>query len=62
MKYEIWIDRSGECDDITLIDENNNKESISENATLFDSFEADDYNSAMQKYHDIMGWEKYIPF
>ncbi|PRY56282.1 hypothetical protein B0H98_1332 [Vreelandella songnenensis] len=62
MIFEVWEDEEG----TTLSTANNivdlkNKGLLSKNAKLLYKIEASDYEEAMIKHHNKMGWEKYKP-
>ena len=58
--FEVWT-TDDDCDISMFPADSPNKNLLPEEAILKFSFEANTWEEAMQKYHELMGWEKYKP-
>ena len=63
MTYELWIEDEGADgkDSMLIPADHPQKASLTANAALQWSCEADSWEEAMNKYHEHMGWEPYKP-
>ena len=56
-KYQIWIDETDDGEEITLMLKSQSKVAagVSDNAKLFAEYEAETYDQAAQKKHELLG-------
>lgn len=63
--YSVWTNDNKDI--ITLVEGTKQPTFVNGNLDMDASvklyeIQADDYNSAMTKHHEIQGWEPYVPF
>ncbi len=61
-EYETWVDNSEDTEEVTMCKKNSQDKMLTPNAVLIAAYEAENYDEAMKKHHEIMGWEEYKPF
>jgi len=62
MLFQIWEDQKENELTMCYAKEGKEKNMISDTAVLLTSYNEPDYNKAMIKAHEFLGFEKYIPF
>lgn len=63
--YEIWDDSDEKCRSVTMFPAGSGSDPhyllLGPHAKLLRTIEANSWNEAMTKHHELMGWEPYVP-
>lgn len=66
MRFELWREDEEDGPTYTLLPENSDERTrllaVPPGAVLIEVIEAESYNEAAQRQHDLLGWEPYKPY